>query len=161
MRITVRNMRTIAAITLSGAVIWAVAPYATSYVSSQAVVNAPLNTVLSPMRGRITQRSPPAGTGVVSGTPLVMIEVEERDRRYLEELRARLMLLEESLASIDAEHAGVGLLIDLIARESHRAVGVGEVDAAVVPRACRPQTERAVFALAFSGAAVVLAEAIH
>jgi len=96
-------MRIIAAIVLSGAMIWAIAPYATSYVSSQAVVNAPLNTVLSPMQGHITRRSPPAGTGVVSGAPLVAIEVEERDRRYLEQLRARLALLNESLASIDAE----------------------------------------------------------
>jgi multidrug resistance efflux pump len=110
MRITVRNIRLIAAVALGGAVIWAVAPYATSYVSSQAVVNAPLNTVRSPMRGHITQRSPPAGTAIASGAPLVAIEVEERDRRYLEQLRARLALLKESLTSIDAEAAKLAAL---------------------------------------------------
>jgi hypothetical protein len=55
MRISVRNMRILAAIALGAAVIWATAPYATSYVSSQAVVNAPLNTVLSPMKGQSHQ----------------------------------------------------------------------------------------------------------
>ncbi len=103
MRITLRNFRVITAIALGGAVIWATAPYATSYVSSQAVVNAPLNTVLSPMQGRITQRSPPAGTGVASGAPLVTIEVKERDRRYLEGLRARFAMLDDSLASAEVE----------------------------------------------------------
>jgi hypothetical protein len=101
MRISVRNLRIIAAVALTGAVIWATAPYATSYVSSQAVVNAPLNTVLSPMQGYIAQRSPAAGTGVAAGAPLVVTEVEERDHRYLEDLRARLVLLGENLASAD------------------------------------------------------------
>ena len=105
MRITLRNFRVIIALALGGAVVWAVAPYATSYVSSQAVVNAPLNVVLSPMQGRITQRSPPVGTGVAAGAPLVTVEVKERDRRYLEDLLARLALLGENLASAEAEAA--------------------------------------------------------
>jgi len=105
MRITLRNLRVVIALALGGAVVWAVAPYATSYVSSQAVVNAPLNTVLSPMQGRITHRSPPVGTGVAAGAPLVTIEVKERDRRYLEDLRARLALLGENLASAEVEAA--------------------------------------------------------
>ncbi|HUS53042.1 MAG TPA: hypothetical protein VMY41_03440, partial [Thermohalobaculum sp.] len=105
MRFSVRNMRIIAIIALSASVIWATAPYATSYVSSQAVVNAPLNTVLSPMQGHITQRSPSVGTGIVSGTPLVTVENDERNHRYLAELEARRALLDESLASIDSEVA--------------------------------------------------------
>jgi multidrug resistance efflux pump len=110
MRITVRNLRIVTAIGLAGAAIWAISPYATNYVSSQAVVNAPLNTVLSPMQGHITQRSPPAGTVVVSGTPLVAVNIEERDRRYREQLRARLMQLDESLASIDAETSKLAVM---------------------------------------------------
>jgi hypothetical protein len=58
MRISVRNMRILAAVALGAAVIWATAPYATSYVSPQAVVNAPLNTVLSPMKGHGRHRGP-------------------------------------------------------------------------------------------------------
>ena len=103
MRITAKRLRLAAAFVLAAAVIWAVTPYATNYVSSQAVVNAPLNTVLSPMQGQIIRRSPPAGTGIASGAPLVGVEIEERDRRYLEQLRARLALIDESLASIGAE----------------------------------------------------------
>jgi hypothetical protein len=55
------------------------------------------------MQGRIIRRSPPAGTGVHSGASLVAVEVKERDRRYLEELRTRRALLDESLASIVIE----------------------------------------------------------
>jgi multidrug resistance efflux pump len=114
MRISVRNMRVIAALALGAAVIWATAPYATSYVSSQAVVNAPLNTVLSPMQGHITQRSPSVGTGVAAGTPLVMVEIEERNRRYLAELGARRALQDESLASIDSEIAKLTSLSEVM-----------------------------------------------
>jgi multidrug resistance efflux pump len=114
MQITVRNLRILAAVALGGAVIWATAPYATSYVSSQAVVNAPLNTVLSPMQGHITRRSPPAGTGVATGEALITIELEERDRRYLGELRARLALLDESLGSTEAEEAKLDALEEVM-----------------------------------------------
>ena len=110
MSITAKRLRLTAAFALAATVIWAVTPYATNYVSSQAVVNAPLNTVLSPMQGHITRRSPPAGTGIASGAPLVGVEIEERDRRYLEQLRARLALIDESLASIDAETAELAAL---------------------------------------------------
>ena len=94
--------------------LWATAPFATSYVSSQAVVNAPLNTVLSPMHGHIVERSAPGGTGVSPGAPLVMVAAEERDRRYLEELRARHVLLDESIASIAAETAELAALEDIM-----------------------------------------------
>jgi multidrug resistance efflux pump len=114
MRISVRNLRIIAAVALTGAVIWATAPYATSYVSSQAVVNAPLNTVLSPMQGYIAQRSPAAGTGVAAGAPLVVTEVEERDHRYLEDLRARLVLLGENLASAEIEASKLAAMEEML-----------------------------------------------
>ena len=114
MRITLRNLRVIIAVALGGAVVWAMAPYATSYVSSNAVVNAPLNTVLSPMQGRITQRSPPAGTGVAAGAPLVTIEVKERDRRYLEDLRARLAMLGENLASAEVEASKLAAMEEVL-----------------------------------------------
>ena len=114
MRITLRNLRVIIAIALGGVVVWAMAPYATSYVSSNAVVNAPLNTVLSPMQGRITQRSPPVGTRVAAGAPLVTIEVKERDRRYLEDLRARLAMLGEHLASAEVEAAKLAAMEEIL-----------------------------------------------
>ncbi|MEE8456079.1 MAG: HlyD family efflux transporter periplasmic adaptor subunit [Limibaculum sp.] len=114
MRITLRNFRVIIAVALGGAVVWATAPYATSYVSSNAVVNAPLNTVLSPMQGRITQRSPPVGTGVAAGAPLVTVEVKERDRRYLEDLRARLAMLGENLASAEVEAAKLAAMEEVL-----------------------------------------------
>jgi multidrug resistance efflux pump len=144
MRISVRNLRIIAAVALTGAVIWATAPYATSYVSSQAVVNAPLNTVLSPMQGYIAQRSPAAGTGVAAGAPLVVTEVEERDHRYLEDLRARLVLLGENLASAEREaeaaltaakaarvNAAATLLrAEALVRQGHATASRADADAA-------------------------------
>ena len=103
-----------AAIVLAVAVIWATAPYATSYASSQAVVNAPLNTVLSPMEGHITHRSPSVGTGIVFGTTLVTVGVDERNLRYLAQLLARLALLDESLASIDTEISKLTALSEIM-----------------------------------------------
>jgi multidrug resistance efflux pump len=114
MRFSVRNMRIMATIVLAVAVIWATAPYATSYASSQAVVNAPLNTVLSPMEGHITHRSPSVGTGIVFGTTLVTVGVDERNLRYLAQLLARLALLDESLASIDTEIAKLTALSEIM-----------------------------------------------
>jgi multidrug resistance efflux pump len=140
MRITLRNLRVIVAVALGGAVIWATAPYATSYVSSQAVVNAPLNTVLSPMQGRITQRSPPVGTGVAAGAPLVTVEVKQRDRRYLEDLRARFALLDENLASAEIEAAKLAAMEEMLSvrvRNYHTrtlarlAAGMREAEAAL------------------------------
>lgn len=90
---------------LGGAVLWATAPFATSYVSSQAVVNAPLDTVLSPIDGRIFQRSPAVGAEVEPGQQLVIVEAGVRDRRYLEELQAQLDQTAARLAAIDAEIA--------------------------------------------------------
>lgn len=90
---------------LGAVAVSAVAPYVTNYVSSQAVVNAPLNTVLSPIPGRITRRSPAAGTGVAKGAPLVSVEMKEQDRRYLEQLRARRTQLGQSATAIAAEEA--------------------------------------------------------
>jgi len=119
MRITLRNLRVVIALALGGAVIWAVAPYATSYVSSQAVVNAPLNTVLSPIQGRITRRSPPVGTGVAAGAALVTIEVKGRNRRYLEDLRARLALLREDLASAEVEAAKLAAMEKTLSMRIH------------------------------------------
>ncbi len=110
MRITAQQFRLFLAFALAAAVLWTVVPNAANYVSSQAVVNAPLNTVLSPLQGYITRRSPPPGTGITAGQALVTVEIEERDRRYLEQLRARLALVEESLNSIDAETAELGAL---------------------------------------------------
>ena len=140
MRIDLRNLRVVMALALGGAVVWAIAPYATSYVSSQAVVNAPLNTVLSPMQGRITQRSPPVGTGVAAGTPLVTVEVKERDRRYLEDLRARLALLGENLASAEVEAAMLAAMEEMLSVRirnyrtqtlARLAAGIREVEAAL------------------------------
>jgi multidrug resistance efflux pump len=140
MRITLRNLRVIIALALGGSVVWATAPYATSYVSSQAVVNAPLNTVRSPMQGRITLRSLPVGTGVAAGTSLVTVEVKDRDRRYLENLRARLALLDESFASTEIETAKLAAMKKMLSARIRNyrtrtlerlAAGIREVEAAL------------------------------
>lgn len=98
-----RYLRLLAVLALAGVAIFALAPYATNYVSSQAVVNAPLNTVISPIRGIITRPSAAAGTGIAGGAQLVAITLDTPDRRYLEQLRARRALLRETLAALADE----------------------------------------------------------
>lgn len=103
MQVKMRNLRIVAAVGLGGAVIWATAPFATNYVSSEAVVNAPLNTVRSPINGRIVQASPDVGTTVEPGQRLVSVVAEVHDRRNFEELLAQRMVTEARIAAIDAE----------------------------------------------------------
>jgi len=110
MRLPIGKIRLLAAFCVSATALWVLAPYATGYVSTQAVVNAPLNTVLSPIRGRIVRRSLPAGTGIEPGAELVEIVAEERDRRHLTEIRARMAQLDAMLASIDREAAELAQL---------------------------------------------------
>jgi len=110
MRFSIDRLRLLAAFGIAATAIWALAPYATGYVSTQAVVNAPLNTVLSPLRGQITRRSMPVGSGIAQGAALVVIEAQEQDRRHLTELRARRMQLDAEIASVDREIARLGEL---------------------------------------------------
>ncbi|HUS55810.1 MAG TPA: HlyD family efflux transporter periplasmic adaptor subunit, partial [Thermohalobaculum sp.] len=49
-----------------------------------------------------------------SGTPLVTVEIDERNHRYLAELEARRALLDESLASIDSEVAKLSSLAEVM-----------------------------------------------
>ncbi len=108
MPLTIGRIRLFAALGVAGTALWALAPYATGYVSTQAVVNAPLNTVLSPLRGRIVRPSLAAGSGIAPGMPLVAIAAQENDRRHMTELRARQDQLDSTLAAIDREAARLG-----------------------------------------------------
>jgi len=110
-------LRALAAIVLTLLTVSVLAPYATNYISSRAVVNAPLNTVRSPIRGVIAQPSANAGTGIEAGATLVTIDLEEPDRRYLEQLTARQSLLRETLAAIETEAAALDAMqADMAAR---------------------------------------------
>lgn len=103
MPVTIARIRLVAAFSVAGTALWALAPYVTGYVSTQAVVNAPLNTVLSPIRGRIVEPSLAVGSGISAGAPLVAVEAHERDRRHLTELRARQNELDSMRAAIERE----------------------------------------------------------
>ncbi len=66
------------------------------------------------MEGHIIHRFPSVGTGIVFGTTLVTVGVDERNLRYLAQLLARLALLDESLASIDTEIAKLTALSEIM-----------------------------------------------
>lgn len=116
-------LRALAALLLACIAAAILAPYATNYISSRAVVNAPLNTVRSPIRGVIATPSATSGTGIEAGATLVAIDLEEPDRRYLEQLTARRSLLRATLAAIEAEAATLAAMrADMAARiEAFRA----------------------------------------
>lgn len=96
-----------AVIGLGGVLVWALMPYATSYVSTSAVVNAPLASVSSPFDGRITEPSNAVGTAVEPGDALIRIESQRRDRRYLEQLRGRRTVLTERIRAIERQRSAL------------------------------------------------------
>ncbi|WP_200339393.1 HlyD family secretion protein [Rhodovibrio sodomensis] len=72
-----------------GAVGYTVYPYTVHHVSTEAVVNAPLSSVTTPVAGRIDAASPPVGAPVNPGQRLFKLAAERTDHRYLSELEAR------------------------------------------------------------------------
>lgn len=101
-------------------------PRATSYVSTSAVVNAPLITIRSPFDGRIAQASPGVARIVEAGRSVVTIDGERASRSLLSELRARRDAVASELTALEAEERTLEELERALkARETrHRSHGL-------------------------------------
>ncbi|WP_027288338.1 HlyD family secretion protein [Rhodovibrio salinarum] len=102
-----------------GVVIWTVAPYVTSRVSTSAVVNAPLSPIVAPFNGRVAEPSKPVGARVQPDELLFKAVSESPDRRYQSELEARTQTLQQRLAAVARQRTQLEQLAeDLHARQS-------------------------------------------
>ena len=121
-----RSLRLITAGTLLLAVGAIILPRVTSYVSTSAVVNAPLIIVRSPINGRIVHPSARVADSVASGAPLVRIEGDRADRSLVSELTARHRGLDAEIAALLREITTLEeLSLDLRTRERrHRQHGL-------------------------------------
>ncbi len=98
-----RILRLGAAALLLAAVVRTLAPHATSYVSSSAVVNSPLIDVRSPFDGRIAAASPEIARPVRSGQRLLEVAADRQSRNLLEELAARRSVLDARIRATAAQ----------------------------------------------------------
>ena len=98
-----RNLRLVSAGLLLAAAGAILLPRATSYVSTSAVVNAPLITVRSPFDGRIAQASPEVAHVVSIHDALVRIDGDRTDRSHLTGLLAEEASLLREQRSLDGE----------------------------------------------------------
>ncbi len=88
-----RFLRLTAAALLMLAVCWTLFPHATNYISTSAVVNAPLLSIKSPIDGRIEAASSGLAEAVATGQRMVLVQSGRKDRELLQELLARDHLL--------------------------------------------------------------------
>ena len=100
-----RNLRVGISLLLLAGVASTLFPYATSYVSTSAVVNAPLITIRAPFDGRLVDPLPRIATPVAQGEPLVALRSERQDLREGTDLRARAMEIDGSIAALRQEMA--------------------------------------------------------
>lgn len=114
-----RNLRLGVCLLLIGGVVSVLAPYATSYVSTSAVVNAPLVALRAPFDGRVGAASPPVATPVTAAEALGLVLGERQDRSELAALRAQAASDAAMIAAIGQESAALSTLsADLAAREA-------------------------------------------
>lgn len=113
-----RILRLSAAAVLCATVIWAMLPHAISYVSTSAVVNAPLITIRSPIDGQIAVASPGLAEAVPIGARMAEVTTHLPDRRLLAELTARAREIDALLTAVDAKVARLtAVRSDLQARD--------------------------------------------
>ncbi len=98
-------MRLSAAALLAGAAVATMAPHATSYVSSSAVVNAPLVAVRAPFDGVLLEGSPAFATGVSAGGRLLRLGAERQNHDAIEAVRAEVGATRAEIAAL-AEQIG-------------------------------------------------------
>lgn len=137
-----RVLRLAAAGLLIGAVAWTLAPQATSYVSTSAVVNAPLISIKSPIDGRIGLASAGVAHPVASGETLLRVEADAADRSRVEELRADAQSRAAELDAKDRQYRELSALRDgFAARErAYHAALAGWLDARIAEIAAERDT---------------------
>jgi multidrug resistance efflux pump len=89
---------------------WLLSPSLWHITSSQAVVNARIMTLHSPIDGTMTQSPPPVGHAVTAGYPLLTIENPLADDSHVEELKTEAESLRQRVAALKKEHEGLEAL---------------------------------------------------
>lgn len=110
-------LRVLIALVLLAAVGFTVAPYATSYVSTSAVVNAPLINVSAPFSGTIIQPTKPVSVIVESGETLIELKNSQSQRGALQAAQTRLGALSGEIVGMEKQTRDLARIrADLIAR---------------------------------------------
>lgn len=114
-----RNLRVCVALLLLAGVASTLLPYATSYVATSAVVNAPLVSLRAPFDGRMLAGPPRFATPVRPGDILGRVRNERQDLRDGADLQARGIEIVRAIAALRQEIASLAELdADLAGREA-------------------------------------------
>ncbi len=110
-------LRILIAAILLAVVGFTVAPYATSYVSTSAVVNAPLINVSAPFSGVIIQPTKPVSAIVESGETLIELKNSRSQRGALQAVQTTLGSLSGEIVGMENQTRDLGRLrVNLITR---------------------------------------------
>src|SRR5262245_59402105 len=91
---------------------WLLSPSLWSITSSQAVVNARIMTLHSPIEGTMAESPPPVGHAVTAGSPLLRVDNPLADDSHLQELKAEAASLDERVAAWKRQHEELEALKD-------------------------------------------------
>jgi multidrug resistance efflux pump len=83
---------------------WLLSPALWNVTSSQAVVNARIMTLDSPIEGTMCESPPPVGQAVTAGAPLLRVENPLADNSHIEELKTEAATLAERVAALRKQH---------------------------------------------------------
>jgi multidrug resistance efflux pump len=89
---------------------WLLSPGLWHVTSSQAVVNARIMTLHSPIDGTMAQSPPPVGHAVTAGSPLLTIKNTLADDSHVEELKTEAASLRQRVAALKKEREGLEAL---------------------------------------------------
>lgn len=110
-------LRVLVAIILLVVVGFTVTPYATSYVSTSAVVNAPLINISAPFSGIIVRPTKPVSATVETGDTLIVLKNSRSQRGTLQTVQTRLGSLSGEIVGMEKQTRDLARLrADLIAR---------------------------------------------
>ncbi|MBM9594206.1 HlyD family efflux transporter periplasmic adaptor subunit [Roseitranquillus sediminis] len=98
------------AVLLIGAAGYSLMPHETSYVSTSAVVNAPVYVIRAPFDGLIEGASPPVAGGVAVGEELLRVSSGHRHQGRIDELSARASVVAAELEAVRAQRAAIEAL---------------------------------------------------
>jgi multidrug resistance efflux pump len=82
-------------------------PHVGSYVSSAAVIDAPLLALRAPIDGMVIETSGRVGSAVAPGTSVFHVDASAESRSELEALKAALATAEAEIAAIEAQTASL------------------------------------------------------
>jgi multidrug resistance efflux pump len=105
-----RALRTIIGVALLCIPGWFLMPALWTISSAQAIVNAQVITLSSPIEGVVTLAPPPSGSLVAQGSLLLQIDSPVPDEKHLDELKTELKTLTERVAALKQHLAQIETL---------------------------------------------------